>query len=482
MWVPARSAIRIRCAKQHCFEGNPSGPKCSPQTPFRFPTPPQGMNTRQSQHSANRSLDMAPSLIEGRSLQGEENSTGLDHVDRAYVNMVYAAALRQVGDMHVAEDVTQAVFVVLARRVAVGKLPKGAQMAGWLLTAVHYAVKEAKRAAVRRGYHERRAASMRTESVHAVEMPEDNAVLRILDDALMKLGAVDQELIARRYLNGEAVNEIATALSIRENTAGKRIARALERLRKLLSRRGIVMPAAAIAGVMASETSRQASAALLSTLGGASLKNATAILAKHVLRRFIMAKVYAASLISAGLLVAVSGVFVAYENIAKGAPGVAATEPATQPAFIVSSVTEVHSDRLLKDLAAALVANRQELKTLRVQATATTDAWNPQKKQWEPIGRCEGTAWVEVLFALGAEVVEPLKAHIESDHWLGAARTSQGFAYRTALNEGGIAIPMQYDPSDVALPADFSSAVLPCFSVYCLEATTHRWGSTCYFP
>jgi putative transposase len=70
-----------------------------------------------------------------KDLKNAETRSNLQPMGATYVHMVYAAALRQIGDVHLAEDVTQAVFAVLARGTAAGKLPKEARMAGWLLTA-----------------------------------------------------------------------------------------------------------------------------------------------------------------------------------------------------------------------------------------------------------------------------------------------------------------------------------------------------------
>src|SRR4249920_408721 len=66
-----------------------------------------------------------------------------------HVNKVYSVALRHTGNPHQAEEITQAVFVILARKSS--QLGKGVVLEGWLhqtarLTALAFIRSEMRRA------------------------------------------------------------------------------------------------------------------------------------------------------------------------------------------------------------------------------------------------------------------------------------------------------------------------------------------------
>jgi len=183
-----------------------------------------------------------------------------------FTGLVYASALRQMnGDSHAAADVAQAVFIVALEKQRGGKLPGDERLAGWLLKVTGFCVKKAKRTAVRRSFHERRA--MRSETM-ARESSTDEAA-KVLDEALLKLGEVDREVVVRRYLHGEPIGAVASAVRLTENAASQRIGRALEKLRKILARRGVITPAAMLTTLMLAERAKAAPAAVAGTSAAA---------------------------------------------------------------------------------------------------------------------------------------------------------------------------------------------------------------------
>src|SRR5262245_40346420 len=111
---------------------------------------------------------------------------------RRYVDLVYSAAARRLGDRHAADDVTQAVFMILARRPAAARGSGGA-LSAWLLTAVRYAAANAVKIERRRRRHERAAAEAIAWAGGAIAShnPAEALVWRDvaeqLDDAVLKL-------------------------------------------------------------------------------------------------------------------------------------------------------------------------------------------------------------------------------------------------------------------------------------------------------
>ena len=100
--------------------------------------------------SASQSIDA--NLLD--QFHGHAGRFAFAELHRRYVDFVYAAAFRQCGDAAMAADVTQAVFLVLARRA---KSVRAAALPTWLYRVTSYAVKNARRAERRRRRHERAA-------------------------------------------------------------------------------------------------------------------------------------------------------------------------------------------------------------------------------------------------------------------------------------------------------------------------------------
>src|SRR5205823_13545753 len=73
-----------------------------------------------------------------------------------YVDFVYTAALRQVHDYHLAQDVAQVVFIILAQRAH--RIRRSTSLASWLFTTTRFASANALRMEMRRRHRERRAA------------------------------------------------------------------------------------------------------------------------------------------------------------------------------------------------------------------------------------------------------------------------------------------------------------------------------------
>ncbi len=138
--------------------------------------------------------------------------------------------------------------------------------------------------------------------------PADEGVMareqaEILHGEIERLPAVFRRPVVLCYLEGLTVHEAARRLRWPHGTVRSRIARAREKLRRALTRRGIMLPGAALAAVL---DSRPASASVSSPLcdittraaihfaagpaAGGALSASTAALAREVLRSMLVHK------------------------------------------------------------------------------------------------------------------------------------------------------------------------------------------------
>lgn len=193
-----------------------------------------------------------------------------------HLPMVHATALRRVGgDAHLAQDVAQTVFISLARKAS--SLRDLGSLAGWLYVSTHRATAEVVRREQRRKQHEQAAHSMNLTNAPQ-DLPVDPASLRhLLDDALMELKSDDREAVILRFFAQHSFAEIGATLRITEEAARKRVDRALEKLHRTLSRRGIVSSVAALGTTMTAAGITTTPATLVSQIAGVAFAQSMAL-------------------------------------------------------------------------------------------------------------------------------------------------------------------------------------------------------------
>src|SRR6266850_1086377 len=114
-----------------------------------------------------------------------------------HIDLVYSAALRVVcGDSYLAQDVTQTVFIDLARKA--WSLPRGVVLAGWLHRQTGYTAATAVRTERRRRIREQTAMEIR--ALDDNTEPPWERIAPHLDDGLSQLSPSDRDAIVLRFL------------------------------------------------------------------------------------------------------------------------------------------------------------------------------------------------------------------------------------------------------------------------------------------
>jgi uncharacterized protein (TIGR03435 family) len=218
-----------------------------------------------------------------------------------HINKVYSAALRQTRNPVHAEEITQAVFVILARKAE--GLGKRVILSGWLYQTARLASLTFLKSEIRRARREQEA-YMQT----ILNEPADEAwtqIAPLLDSAMASLNDTDRHAVVLRFFDGKSMREVGDALGATEDTAKKRVGRALEKLKNFFARRGVHSTTAIIAGAISTNSVQVAPATLTQSVTavafakGATVGGSTLALVKGALK--LMAWVKAKSLIVVGV-------------------------------------------------------------------------------------------------------------------------------------------------------------------------------------
>ena len=224
-----------------------------------------------------------------------------------YVALVYSAALRQVQKSHLAAEVAQATFIILAQKAR--RLNGRTVLSGWLCRTAHFVARNTLKAEFRRHYREQEAHMQSLINEPAPEVWRQLAPL--LDEAVAQLNEADRNAVVLRFYERKPLNEVGDILGVDPDAAQKRVSRALDKLRNIFARHGVNSTTAAIAenistySVHAAPAMLAKAATAVALAKGATASASTLTLIKGALKIMAWTKAKTAIAVSAATLLAV---------------------------------------------------------------------------------------------------------------------------------------------------------------------------------
>jgi RNA polymerase sigma factor (sigma-70 family) len=178
---------------------------------------------------------------------------------RRHGRMVLHVCRRMLRHPQDAEDAFQATFLLLAQKAA--SIRKQESVASWLYGVAYHLALRARAQADRRRAEERRAADARPDGAGLRAAWEE--LQAVLDEELHRLPPKYQAALVLCYLEGRTHEEAARQLGCPLGTVRSRVARARAMLKRRLEKRGLALPAATLATLLAADVAGAVPARLL---------------------------------------------------------------------------------------------------------------------------------------------------------------------------------------------------------------------------
>ena len=201
-------------------------------------------------------------LLQRFTREGEQSAFA--DVVRRHLDLVFGTALRKVEDPGAAQEIAQNVFAALARKA--WRFAPDDSLPAWLHKAALLESKLWLRGELGRRRREQTAAELGTTMKTLESEPTLQALVPLLDEALLSLREKDRTALLLRFYESHSLREVGSAVGVSEDAARMRVQSALEKLSDFFRRRGVKTATVAATTAALEHTATTASANVVSAV------------------------------------------------------------------------------------------------------------------------------------------------------------------------------------------------------------------------
>ena len=363
------------------------------------------------------------------------SEAGFREIVVRHTDVLYSAALRQVSSPDLARDVVQSVFTDLARNAqSLTRTPTGnSSLLGWLYRSTRFAALNQLRDDRRRQVRERQAMEyLEPASETATDW---ECVHPLLEEAMSDLSDEDREALLLRFFTNRDFHAVGESLGVSDDTAQKRVSRALEKLRAEFGRRGVTTTAIALSTTLSANAVSVAPAGLAATFSTVALAGSTITTATIAAKAIAMTTLQKAIIAMTLAVVAGTGIYEA-RQASRLREQVQALQQEQAP--LAEQIQQLQRERdeatnrvaSLSDEIAALQNNSAELLKLRGQVAGLKSVKAALASAERDPAQVGAKAWAERVTQLKQRLEQtpgvaiPEFKFLTDANWLDAARDS----------------------------------------------------------